>query len=57
MSTPRLLTVRSVAEQLSVSTRTVHRWVANGTLPATRVGPNRLIRIDPRDLKKIIKPR
>jgi acetyl-CoA/propionyl-CoA carboxylase biotin carboxyl carrier protein len=32
------LTPRQVAEQLGVTVRTVQRWVANGQLPATRVG-------------------
>ena len=32
------LTPRQVAEQLGVTVRTVQRWVADGRLPATRVG-------------------
>ena len=32
------LTARQVAEELGVTVRTVQRWVADGRLPATRVG-------------------
>src|SRR6185369_12906014 len=32
------LTPRQVAEELGVTVRTVQRWVADGRLPATRVG-------------------
>src|SRR3970282_2627165 len=32
------LTPRQLAEELGVTVRTVQRWVADGRLPATRVG-------------------
>ncbi|HEX7196026.1 MAG TPA: biotin carboxylase N-terminal domain-containing protein, partial [Candidatus Limnocylindria bacterium] len=32
------LTPRAVAEELGVTVRTVQRWIADGRLPATRVG-------------------
>lgn len=44
MSTKHL-TVSEVAERYGLSTKTVRRYVASGTLPARRVGP-RLIRLD-----------
>lgn len=39
-----LLSQRSVAERLDVSTRTVRRWVSEGRLPSVRLGA-RAIRI------------
>jgi excisionase family DNA binding protein len=36
--TDETLTPREVAEELGVTVRTVQRWVADGRLPATRVG-------------------
>ncbi len=36
--TDETLTPRQVAEELGVTVRTVQRWVADGRLPATRVG-------------------
>src|SRR5687768_2956579 len=35
---PDDLTPRQVADELGVTVRTVQRWIANGRLPATRVG-------------------
>src|SRR5918995_2999888 len=35
---PDDLTPRQVAEELGVTVRTVQRWIADGRLPATRVG-------------------
>ena len=36
--TDETLTPRQVSEELGVTVRTVQRWVADGRLPATRVG-------------------
>jgi excisionase family DNA binding protein len=41
----RLWTIRDVADFARVSTRTVHRRIADGTLPAIRIGG--LVRFDP----------
>lgn len=50
MSTTRTeLTVNEVAERLSVSPRTVRRWIANGDLPAYKVGPS-YVRVREADL-------
>ena len=46
-STP-LLSVREVAERLSVSPVTVRRWIACGELPALRIGST--VRVDPERL-------
>jgi excisionase family DNA binding protein len=43
------LTIPQAAESLGVSTDTVRRRIADGTIPATRLGP-RLIRIRLSDL-------
>jgi excisionase family DNA binding protein len=37
------LRAREVAELLGVSERTVRRWIAEGTLPSTRIGGARLL--------------
>ena len=47
----RLLTVEEAARQLGVHPGTVHRWVADGALPAVQPGgPAHTLRIDSRDL-------
>ena len=48
---PRLLSVDDVAEQLSVSTKTVRRLIDRGALRACRIG--RLLRIDRTDLEDL----
>jgi excisionase family DNA binding protein len=45
------LTPREVADRLGVTVRTVQRWIANGTLPATRVGAR--VRVAPRALAAV----
>ncbi|MGF0168759.1 helix-turn-helix domain-containing protein [Streptomyces koyangensis] len=40
------MTVREVATHFRVSTKTIHRWIISGELPATRIGPaSRTVRI------------
>jgi excisionase family DNA binding protein len=46
-------TVAQVADICQVSERTVHRWIAAGHLPVTRLG--RLIRVNPRDLDAFLR--
>ena len=46
----RLWTSHQVARHLGLSPNTVRRWVAEGRLPAYRVG--RVLRFDPADLDK-----
>ena len=45
------LTPREVAERLGVTVRTVQRWIADGRLPATRVGAR--VRVAPADLRRV----
>ena len=50
-----LMTIRGSANTLDVSTRTVSRLIAAGTLPVVRIG--RLVRIRPVDLATLLNPR
>lgn len=50
---PDYLTVGQVAQQWQVGTRTVRRWIAEGDLPAYRVGG--LVRVDRKDLTRFVK--
>lgn len=47
-----LLTIQQVAARLSVTTRTVQRYLANGTLRGVRIGP-RLVRVPESALQAI----
>ena len=51
-SLPRLLSVSTVANELSVSTKTVRRLIERGALPCRRVG--RLVRIRSADLAQFV---
>jgi len=46
------LSVAEAADRRRCSQKTIRRWIADGTLPAYRVGA-RMIRIDPRDLDRL----
>ncbi|MCL2090883.1 MAG: helix-turn-helix domain-containing protein [Micrococcales bacterium] len=58
------VTVARVAKQHGISPKTVRRWIADGTLPAFKVGPpprsrlrdNRPIRIPASALDAIMQP-
>jgi excisionase family DNA binding protein len=52
---PQFVTVRAVAEQLDISSRTVHRWIKNNELAVHRVG--RSVRISEVDLKHYLAAR
>lgn len=47
--------VEQAAALLQVSTKTIRRYIANGTIDARRVGP-RLIRINPESINNIGTP-
>ncbi|MDH6280980.1 helix-turn-helix domain-containing protein [Prescottella agglutinans] len=55
MSKTRYSTLTEAAETLSVSTRTVRRYIAAGKLKAYRVGP-RVIRVDLSELDRLMRP-
>ena len=41
-ATAPLMTLQDVADELGVDPRTVRRWIADGLIPAYRLGPQRL---------------
>jgi excisionase family DNA binding protein len=48
------LTIHQAAEYVGVNPRTIRRWISQGQLPASRVGP-RLVRIKADDLEGIVR--
>ena len=50
---PDLVTIAVAAERLGLSTKSIRRRIADGTLPAYRVGP-RLIRLDAEDVDRLL---
>jgi len=50
-----LLSVKGSAETFGVSENTIRNWIAQGKLPAVRIG-ERIIRIRPADLAALITP-
>lgn len=51
----RLTSLQGAATYADLSARTVRRYIADGRLPAYRIGP-KLVRIDLDDLDKIVRP-
>jgi len=49
------VTVADAARRLSISEKTIRRWITLGQLETSRVGA-RMIRINPADLDKLITP-
>lgn len=49
------ISLAEAADRIGVSTRTLRRYVAAGTIKAHRVGP-RLLKIDPDDLNALYAP-
>lgn len=52
---PRRVPLQMTAEYLSVSVKTVRRYIADGRLKAVRMGP-RLIRVDRDSIEKLMRP-
>jgi len=50
-----LISLQQAAGDLGVSVKTIRRWIANGTLPAERVGP-RLLRVNRADVEALSTP-
>ncbi len=47
-----MLSMAEVARRMSVSKRTVLRWIESSILPAVRIGD--VIRVDPQDLDQML---
>ena len=50
----RLLTVDDVARRCNVSDKTIRRWIKEGHLACSFVGPAKRIRIDPAELARLM---
>lgn len=50
------LTIRETAALLALSTRTIHRYIAEGTLKAYHVGGEKSIRIRREDVGALLEP-
>lgn len=48
------LSPNDAARLLGVTPATIRRWVADGLLPAKRLGPGRRIVIEPADLDRLV---
>lgn len=55
-ATRPLLTIRETAALLALSTRTIHRYIAEGKLKAYRVGGEKTIRIKFEDIGELLEP-
>jgi excisionase family DNA binding protein len=55
-TTRRFVTVKYGAEVAGTHTKTIHRWIDSGLLPAYKVGP-RIVRIDLDELLALFQPR
>lgn len=51
-----LLTIRETAALLALSTRTIHRYIAEGKLKAYRVAGEKAIRIKRQDVEALLEP-
>lgn len=52
---PARISIAQAAERAGVSRDTIRRRIADGSLPAYRMGP-RLIRLDPADVDALLRP-
>ena len=48
-------TIQSTAVRLGVSTRSIRRWIADGTLTAYRLG-GKIVRLDPDEVDDAARP-
>lgn len=54
-TTTARISIAQAAERAGVSRDTIRRRIADGSLPAYRMGP-RLIRLDPADVDALLRP-
>lgn len=55
-SPPPYLTIRETAAMLALSSRTIHRHIAEGKLKAYRVAGEKVIRIRREDVEALLEP-
>jgi excisionase family DNA binding protein len=55
-ATRPLLTIRKSGALLALSTRTIHRYIAEGKLKTYRVADEKVIRIKREDVEALLKP-
>ena len=53
---PKFLSLAEVADSLGVSVKTVRRYIADGDLPAVRLGSTHTIRIRSEDVEAFTRP-
>lgn len=54
-TTPKLMTVREVAERLGVTSDTVYVWSSNGTLDKAKVKLGRRVRFNSAVIEQIVR--
>ncbi|MBN9611004.1 MAG: hypothetical protein BGO26_16700 [Actinobacteria bacterium 69-20] len=52
---PRYVSIEIAAEMLGVTVRSIRRWIADGTIPASRIG-SKVVRIREDDLLAAMRP-
>ena len=53
--TPRFYSIAESAEILGVTAKSIQRWIADGTLPASRIG-SKVVRISEESLSAALRP-
>ncbi len=53
--TPRFYSISESAEILGVTTKSIQRWIADGTIPASRIG-SKIVRISDESLTAALRP-
>jgi excisionase family DNA binding protein len=51
-----LITVKQAAAELGLQPITIRRWIAKGQLKGYKLGDSRVVRIDPKDVRKLLQP-
>lgn len=51
-----LITVKQAAAELGLTPLTIRRWIYKGQLKGYRLAGSRVVRIDSKDVRKLIQP-
>jgi excisionase family DNA binding protein len=51
----RWLTINEIAEQIGVTTKTVHNLIDRGELPASKIGQTRMVRVAADDVDALMR--